>query len=139
MSKNKKNVMVDMTCSILHHGHIRLLKKASKFGKVIVALTDDKEILKNKKFKSPLNFKERKEILESIKYVSKVVKSKFLITEKFLKKNRIDFLIHGSDNKNLVSSKHLKKFKRTKKISSTILRTKIKKLIKINKYNQIMR
>ena len=28
MSKSKKNIMVDMTCSILHHGHIRLLKKA---------------------------------------------------------------------------------------------------------------
>ena len=75
MSKSKKNIMVDMTCSILHHGHIRLLKKASKLGKVIVALTDDKEIIKNKKFKSPLNFNERKEILESIKYVSKVVKN----------------------------------------------------------------
>lgn len=137
MSKNKKNVMVDMTCSILHHGHVRLLKKASKFGKVIVALTDDKEILKNKKFKSPLNFNERKEILESIRYVSKVVKSKFLITEKFLKKNKIDFLVHGSDNKNLVSSKYLKKFKRTKKISSTMLRSKIKKLLKISKKTRL--
>ena len=41
--------MVDMTCSILHHGHIRLLKKASNLGNVIVALTDDKEIIKKKK------------------------------------------------------------------------------------------
>ena len=44
----KKNIMVDMTCSILHHGHIRLLKKASNLGNVIVALTDDKEIRKKK-------------------------------------------------------------------------------------------
>ena len=36
--------MVDMTCSILHHGHIRLLKKASKMGRVIVALTNDNDI-----------------------------------------------------------------------------------------------
>ena len=49
-------------------------------GKVIVALTDDKDILKFKKFKSPLNFSQRKEILESIKYVNKVVKSKYFIT-----------------------------------------------------------
>ena len=73
MKKNKKNIMVDMTCSILHHGHIRLLKKASKLGNVIIALTDDREIILNKNFKPPLSFKERKEILESIKYVTKVI------------------------------------------------------------------
>ena len=85
--RKKKNIMVDMTCSILHHGHIRLLKKASKMGRVIVALTNDNDIKKYKKFKSALNFQQRKEILQSIKYVTKVVKSKFLITEKFLKSN----------------------------------------------------
>lgn len=124
--KKNKNIMVDMTCSILHHGHIRLLKKASKLGKVIVALTDDNEIIRNKGFKSPLNFNERKEILESIKYVSKVVKSKFLITEKFLKANKIDLLVHGSDNRSSIDPKYLKIFKRTKKISSSYIRSKIK-------------
>ena len=63
MKKNKKNIMADMTCSILHHGHIRLLKKAAKLGNVTVALTSDKEVLKHKKFISPIKFKERKEIL----------------------------------------------------------------------------
>ena len=37
-----------MSATLIHHGHIRLLKKASKFGKVIVALTTDKEIKKVK-------------------------------------------------------------------------------------------
>ena len=118
--------MVDMTCSILHHGHIRLLKKASKLGNVIVALTNDKEIVKFKKFKSPLNFRQRKEILESIKYVTKVIKSKYHITEKFLIKNKIDLLVHGLDNKNKIDSKYLKIFPRTKNISSTRIRTKIR-------------
>ncbi len=127
MKKNKKNIMVDMTCSILHHGHIRLLKKASKLGKVIVALTTDKEVLLNKNFKPPLNFRERREILLSVKYVSKVIKSKFIITDKFLKKNKIDFIVHGSDNKNKVNKKYLKIFKRTNNISSKSLRSKIKR------------
>ena len=35
-----------MTCSILHFGHIRLLRKASKFGEVVVALTKDSDIKK---------------------------------------------------------------------------------------------
>ena len=113
-----------MTCSILHHGHIRLLKKASKLGQVIVGLTTDDEILKFKKFSPKLNFNQRKEIVSSIKYVSKVIKAKFIITEKFLKKNKIDFLVHGNDNKNNVSKNKLIIFRRTKNISSSILRNK---------------
>ena len=46
----KKNIMVDMSATLLHHGHIRLLKKASKLGHVIVALTSDEEIKKRKRF-----------------------------------------------------------------------------------------
>ena len=37
-------VMVDMSATILHHGHIRLLKKAKEVGNVIVALATDNEI-----------------------------------------------------------------------------------------------
>ena len=46
--KFMKRILVDMSATIIHHGHIRLLKKASKFGKVIVALTTDREIKKSK-------------------------------------------------------------------------------------------
>ena len=44
-----------MSLIIFHHGHVRLLKKAAKLGRVIVALTTDKEIIKFKKKKN--NFK----------------------------------------------------------------------------------
>ena len=73
----KRNICVDMSCSIIHNGHVRLLKKASKFGKVYVALTSDEDIKKYKNLIPELNFKQRKEILQSIKYVFKVIKSKF--------------------------------------------------------------
>ena len=43
-----KRILVDMSATLIHHGHMRLLKKASKYGKVIVALTTDKEIKKSK-------------------------------------------------------------------------------------------
>ena len=125
MKKNKR-ILVDMTCSIIHHGHIRILKKASKLGRVIVGLTKDKEILKYKKFKSPLNFNQRQEILENLKFVSKVIPANFFITEKFLVKNKIDYIVHGTDNKNKISKKYIKIFKRTPGISSSILRKSIK-------------
>ena len=123
MPKPKKIIiMVDMTCSILHHGHIRILKKASKFGEVIVALTSDEEILKHKKFKTLLNFTQRKEILLAVKYVSKVIKSQYLITDSFIKASKCDYLIHGSDSQDKANLKNLKIIKRTKNISSTALR-----------------
>ena len=128
MKKDKK-ILVDMTCSILHHGHIRLLKKASKYGKVIVALTSDKDVKKYKKFNSPLKFNHRKEVLLSIKYVSKVIKSDFFINEKFLIKNKIDLLVHGTDNKNKIKKKYLKIFKRTRKVYSSKIRKNLKKYI----------
>ena len=124
MKKNKKSkkILVDMSCSFIHHGHIKLLKKAKKLGNVYVALTSDREIKKYKKIKPELNFSSRKEIISSIKYVSGVIKSKFIIDNKFLKKHKFNFLIHGSDNKNPVDKKYIKIFKRTKNISATILR-----------------
>ncbi len=61
-----KRLLVDMSLTILHHGHIRLLRKASELGSVIVALTSDDEILKNKGFLPYLSYDYRKEILLSI-------------------------------------------------------------------------
>ena len=50
------------------------------------------------------------------------IPSNFFIDDKYLKKNNIDFLIHGHDNKNIVKKSKLLIFSRTKNISSTILR-----------------
>ena len=124
-----KNIMVDMSATIIHHGHVRILKKASQLGKVIVALTSDIEIQKKKGYKAELTFQQRKEILESIKYVYKVIESPWLIDNDFLVKNKIDYLVHGSDNSNLVSPKKVIIFNRTKNISSSILRGKVLKAI----------
>ena len=56
-----KRVLVDMSATLLHHGHIRLINEASKFGDVVVALTSDDEVEKAKGYLPELNFKYRKE------------------------------------------------------------------------------
>ena len=126
----KKKILVDMSATLIHHGHIRLLKKAHNFGEVIVALTRDSEIKKYKGYNPEIKYKHRKEILESIKYVNKVIPCNFFINEKFLKKNNICYLVHGSDNKNEVKESKLIIFKRTKNISSSILRSRVLKIKK---------
>ena len=54
---SKKRILVDMSATLIHYGHIRLLKKASNFGKVIVALTKDNQIKKFKGYKPEMKFK----------------------------------------------------------------------------------
>ena len=127
-----KRILVDMSAVLIHHGHIRLLKKAKKYGEVIVALTTDKEIKKKKKVTPELNFYQRKEVLQSIKYVKKVIPSPWLINDNYLKKHKIDFIVHGKDNKNDVSKNKLILFPKTKGVSTTTLRKKSFKNYKKN-------
>jgi len=124
--KNIKNVLVDMSVTIIHHGHIRLLKKAKKYGRVIVALTSDSELKKIKKLKPLLNFNQRKEILKAIKYVDKVIESKWKISNQFLKKNKIDLIVRGHDHKDDEFDVKKKIFKRTRNISSSSIIKKLK-------------
>ena len=123
-SDMNKRVMVDMSATLIHHGHIRLLKKAKSYGKVIVALTTDDEIKTKKGYIPELLYEERKEILLSIKYVDEVVPSNWLIDEDFLDVHGIDLLIHGEDNSNPIPSSRILVFPRTIGISSTELRKK---------------
>lgn len=117
--------MVDMSATLIHHGHIRLLQKAKKHGFVVIALTTDKEIKLKKGYEPELTFSQRKEILQSIRYVDEIVPSPWLLTEKFLNKHKIDFLLHGHDNSNEISKDRLMIVPRTKGISSTLLRSRV--------------
>jgi len=117
-----KRVLVDMSLTVLHHGHIRILEKASKLGFVVVALCTDEEIVKAKGFRPMLTFEHRKEIALAIRYVQEVVECKWLIDEAFLDKHNIDFLVHGDDNVNPVPPERTVIYPRTIGISSTQLR-----------------
>jgi len=129
-----KRIMVDMSATIIHHGHIRLLKKASQYGKVIVGLTIDDEILNKKGYIPELAFEYRKEVLEAIKYVDEVVPTPWLLTNAILKQYNIDLLVHGSDNSNNIDEDKLLVFPRTQGISSTDIRKRACKIYtKVNK------
>ena len=117
-----KRILVDMTLTLLHHGHVRLLKKAAELGHVTVALTVDEEIERVKGFSPPIKFEQRKEIALSIRYVDDVIPCNWLIDEKFLDEHGMDLLVHGEDCKNLVPEHRKVIFSRTDGISSSMLR-----------------
>ena len=85
-----------MACDILHSAHVNILKKAKKYGKVIVGLLTDKAISEYKKL--PLiNYDERFKILSGIKFVDQVVEQATMDCSNNIKKIKPDFFIHGDD------------------------------------------
>lgn len=127
MKNKEKRIMVDMSATLIHHGHIRILKAAKKLGTVVVALTTDKEIISKKGYEPELSFEERCEILEAIKYVDEVVPSPWLIDEAFLDRHNIDLLIHGHDNSNPIGPNRILVLPRTPGVSSNLLRSRVLK------------
>jgi glycerol-3-phosphate cytidylyltransferase len=124
-----KRIMVDMSATLIHHGHVRLLKQAKMHGHVIVALTTDDEIEKKKGYQPEIAFENRKEILMALRYVDEVVPSPWLIDQSFLEQHSVDMLVHGNDNSNRIDKKKMLIFPRTSGISSTLLRRRAKKII----------
>ena len=144
----KKNVYLAFSADFLHNGHIKILKKASSYGKVIVGVLTDDAINSFKKIPL-LNFEQRKLIFENLKLVDKVVAQKTLDYRPNLRKIKPEFVIHGDDWKNGVLKKtrsqvinELKKWsgklielKYTKNISSSEIKDQIYQIYK-NKNNR---
>ena len=66
----KKNIIIlSGGFDPVHKGHIRMFKSAKNLGDVVVGLNSDEWLIR-KKNKLFMPFSERKEILESIKYIT---------------------------------------------------------------------
>jgi glycerol-3-phosphate cytidylyltransferase len=123
---SERRIMVDMSATLIHHGHVRLLKAAKALGgRVIVALTTDEEVRLRKGYEPELSFEQRKEVLEALRYVDEVVPCRWLLDDAFLDEHHIDLLVHGHDNSNDVRPERLKLLPRTGGISSSLLRARV--------------
>jgi len=68
-----KRVLTYGTFDLLHHGHIRLLKRAKALGDYLVVAVSTDEFNAGKGKKAYHDYALRKEILESIRYVDLVI------------------------------------------------------------------
>jgi len=91
-----KTVYLAMSADIIHHGHIKVINEAKKYGRVIVGVLTDEVIASYKKVPL-LPFEERKIIIENIKDVSEVVEQSSLNYTPNLLKYKPDYVIHGDD------------------------------------------
>jgi phosphoenolpyruvate phosphomutase len=140
--KNKKIAYVGLSADILHEGHINIMKIANSYGDVIVGLLTDEAIASYKNVPY-LDFKQRKIVLENMKYVNKVIPQKTLDYVENLNLIKPDYVVHGDDWKYGVQKitrdrvlKTLKKWsgkliepKYTKNISSTLIKNKISQVL----------
>ena len=93
---NKKTVYVGMSADLLHSGHTNLLKEAAKYGDITIGLLSDKAIASYKRLPY-LTFEQRKDVVENIKGVVKVVKQNTLDYRPNLRKIKPDYVVHGDD------------------------------------------
>ena len=70
--KKQKTVYIGLSADNLHHGHMRLLEKARKYGDIIIGLLTDEAIATYKRLPY-LKYDQRKQILLNLKGVKKIV------------------------------------------------------------------
>lgn len=89
-------VYMCFSTDLLHSGHISIIKKARKLGKLIIGVLSDEAVASYKRFPL-LPFEERKSLVENISGVYKVIEQKELSYRENLLKIRPDFVVHGDD------------------------------------------
>ena len=93
--ENRKVYMCFST-DMIHSGHIDIIRKASRFGKLIIGVMSDEAVASYKRFPM-LPYSERKAMFENIKGVHQVIEQSTLSYRENILKYRPDFIVHGDD------------------------------------------
>ena len=93
---SEKIVYMCFSTDMIHSGHIAIIRKAEKLGKLVVGVLSDEAIASFKRY--PLiPYEERKVLFENISGVSKVVKQDTLSYKDVLNEIKPDIVVHGDD------------------------------------------
>ena len=91
-----RTVYMCFATDMIHSGHIAIIKKAKKLGRLIIGVLSDEAVIGYKRFPL-LPFEERKSMFENIAGVYRVVEQKNLSYKDNLKAFKPDFVVHGDD------------------------------------------
>ena len=135
--KNKKILITYGTFDLFHIGHVRLLKRIKERGDTLIVAvsTDEFNAIKGKKTIIP--FEQRKEIVESIKYVDLVIPENDWNQKKDdVLKYKVDEFVMGSDWEgkfdDLKDFCNVSYLPRTNDISSSALKNSLREISKIS-------
>lgn len=91
-----RTVYMSFSTDVVHGGHIEIIKKASRLGRLTIGVLSDKAVASYKRF--PLvPASERKKMFMNIKGVYNVVEQYELSYKNVLTKLRPDIVVHGDD------------------------------------------
>lgn len=86
------------TWDLFHIGHLNLIRKSKNLGDYLIVGVSTDELVKSYKNYYPfIPYKERFEIIKSLRYVDKVVKQTKLVDIDHMKKFKVDIVTIGSD------------------------------------------
>ncbi len=91
-----RTVYLCFSADLLHSGHIALLRRARRLGRLIVGVLSDEAVAGYKRY--PLvPFPERAALMRSLALVDQVVEQRTLSYRENLEKYRPDYVVHGDD------------------------------------------
>ena len=91
-----RTVYMCFSTDMIHSGHIAIIRKAEKLGKLIVGVLSDEAVVSYKRFPL-LPFDERKTMFENITGVWRVVEQNTLSYKENLLKYKPTYVVHGDD------------------------------------------
>jgi phosphoenolpyruvate phosphomutase len=91
-----KKIYTCFCTDFIHDGHLNIIREAQKYGEVIVGVLSDKALVRFNKFPT-VSFRERMDLVKSIKGVSQVVVQEDVMYDKIVEEIKPDYIIHGDN------------------------------------------
>lgn len=93
---DERTVYMCFSTEYIHSGHIAIINKARRLGRLIIGVLSDEAVSSFKRF--PLiPFEERKSLIENIAGVESVIEQKMLSYAENLRAIKPDYVVHGND------------------------------------------
>jgi len=93
---NERTVYMCFSTEYIHSGHVAIIKKARRLGRLIIGILSDEAVASFKRF--PLvPFEERKALVENMAGVERVVNQDTLSYASVLRELKPDYVVHGDD------------------------------------------
>ena len=93
---NERTVYMCCSTDYIHSGHIAIIKKACRLGRLTIGILSDEAVASYKRYPL-LPFDERKSLFENIAGVEKVIEQKNLSYADNLRSIKPDYVVHGDD------------------------------------------
>jgi cytidyltransferase-like protein len=135
-----KIVYTDMVGDLFHYGHVNALQQSKSFGDYLIVGVHNDETVKSYKRQPVMKMEQRMKVIESCKFVDKVIgDAPLILTKDYISKHQIDIVSltdsRPDEQNNLFYGQIMdivKKFKHTNTISTSNIIEDIRQRIKNN-------